>query len=667
MSTTLQTNPKAWMERALASIEGPLPAETNLDEYRDALSNLKTEGPGELTADEFQLINNVLSFQEGKNPQDLQPGAAHVLTPEPATEPAQAVQDVKPSEETGGIKDVSNGILEALAGESEPAQDSVQAPKPGIEVGANETTLQRLTRALPIPDRSNSSGMPRESKEELKTKVDDLKGKIKSKKRESRSIGEWLSIHPGHPKAAAEGSRITELNVEIEQLAEYLRVVEKVWKMTPSEPGADESQPWFGKVYANTTGYLVQNSEGDYQFTNETNTGRVLREMEISSRPDSETTSPLDRVFNILHDKYHVDWWGSLAGRQPGLIESGVSKLLITRGPKLLKPVQGEWPTIQAFIDGMLRDEAIYFHCWMHLAVVPLYNRELKRGQALILAGPKDSGKSVAQNLIITPLLGRRVARPYANIIGRTDFNEECFEAEHLMFEDEAPVRDYETQQLLAAGIKSLVANEVQWCHGKGKKGITLQPFWRITVSVNDRPENLRSIPIDDETLDDKMVILQTYPDATVQLVESLGGQDNFAQKIREELPAYLYWLLSEFQIPEDLKATRFGMKAHRNKEIVGAVRRNTNAAHLLEILRDMYPGTKDFVITASQIMKDMQAPEIPRGLVPNSPITLGRYLSDMGKLSNEVARKETKHNTVYILNFPEREKKDNGGDYRKK
>lgn len=122
MSTTLQTNPKVWVEKALASIEGLLPADTNLDEYRDALSNLKIEGPGELTADEIDIINSVLSFQDGgKDHPDLQPGgSAHVLTPEPATELAQALVGAsEPSTETVETENAPQRQLEATTGESD--------------------------------------------------------------------------------------------------------------------------------------------------------------------------------------------------------------------------------------------------------------------------------------------------------------------------------------------------------------------------------------------------------------------------------------------------------------------------------------------------------------------------------------------------------------------
>src|SRR5262249_16246105 len=99
-----------------------------------------------------------------------------------------------------------------------------------------------------------------------------------------------------------------------------------------------------------------------------------------------------------------------------------------------------------------------------------------------------------------------------------------------------------------ASELKKLAADDNHWCQGKGKKALTLPPYWRVTVSVNDHPDYLQAIPANDETLKDKMLILKVYPDATVKLVDKLGGKKAFADKIREELPAYLNWLLDELE-----------------------------------------------------------------------------------------------------------------------
>jgi hypothetical protein len=517
-------------------------------------------------------------------------------------------------------------------------------------------------RLVPPGWRINLAGilLPDLNREKLEEEVAKLKDELKSKRASLKHVKKRQQLlidaaGDDKQKAAEAVAVITKHEAEVNEIEVKLRETREILLDLPPEVVPDEEQPWFEKIYANCNGYLVKDVYGNFKQTNETNTGRVLREMEISDRRDTETSSPLDRAFTALHDRHHVDHWGPLAGYRPGIIQHGGKKVLITKGAELIKPVEGEFPTIRELIYGMFQEQAIHAHCWNHLAAVPLYNGEITRGQILVLAGPINSGKSVYQNLIVTPMLGGRVARPYAFMVKRTDFNEDWFESEHLMCEDETPPRDYETQQLFAAELKKFAADENHWCHGKGKKAITLPPFWRVTVSVNDSSENMRSIPANDETLKDKMHVLKVYPEATVKLVESLGGQKNFANKIREELPGYLYWLLYKFQILAELKDTRFGMKAYQNDEILEAIEETAPHMLLLELLEVKYPGANKLEKSVLEIATDLQTVDTPRGVVPQSPLTLGRYMTTLSKISDAIEKKVTNKKNVYLLTFPEK------------
>src|SRR5258707_14427508 len=98
--STLQTNPTEWVEKALESVQGPLPANINRDELQEALWHLEEEGPGELTADETDIINQVLVYQSGS--EDHQSLPTEAKQPEPQAKP----QDVGPGEEKGEIEEV---------------------------------------------------------------------------------------------------------------------------------------------------------------------------------------------------------------------------------------------------------------------------------------------------------------------------------------------------------------------------------------------------------------------------------------------------------------------------------------------------------------------------------------------------------------------------------
>jgi hypothetical protein len=230
-------------------------------------------------------------------------------------------------------------------------------------------------------------------RERLKEQVAKFKDGLKSArarltKTEKLQQLEVDSAGSDKQKVANRAASVAEQEAVIKEMEALLKDAEAELKALPPEVIPDDQQPWFGRIYANCNGYLVKDADGNFKHTNETNTGRFLREMGISDRRDTETSSPLDRTYTALHDRNHVDHWGPLAGYRPGIIQHGGKKVLITKGAELIKEVKGEFPTIQEFIDGMLQEQAIYAHCWNHLAVVPLYNGEITTGQVLVLAGP---------------------------------------------------------------------------------------------------------------------------------------------------------------------------------------------------------------------------------------------------------------------------------------
>ncbi len=500
-----------------------------------------------------------------------------------------------------------------------------------------------------------------------KEEVEKYKGELKSAKSQltlAKKVQEGNVKHSSGDtqKVADAAAAVTKQEAAIKEIETKLKETEANLKALPPEVIPDEQHPWFGRIYANCTGYLIRGTDGNFKQMNETQAGRFLREMGISHRHDTQTTSPLDRVFNALHDRHKVDWFGQLAGFKPGIEYVNGETILIEKGPRLIEPVKGEFPTIREFLDGLSQDQAIYKDCWLHLAVKPLYKERAKGelpsdmpAQVLVLAGSPNSGKSAFQTLIVTPLLGGRETSPYAFLCGRTDFNEDLFRNEHLICDDERPGKDHETRSQFAAGLKKFVASNKHWCHAKGKMALTLPPFWRITVSVNDTPDCLQSIPVNEETMEDKMIILRTYPDATVKLVERLGGRPAFAAKIREELPAYLYWLLNEFQIPGELKETRFGMKAFRNQEIVEMVQETAPYMQLLEVMEKEFAGVVEKEFTLTDLAMELDNPNTPQGIrmMVSRINTLGRYLSILAKVTTKIVKIRTNKGTRYALTFP--------------
>src|SRR5207253_4805998 len=137
---------------------------------------------------------------------------------------------------------------------------------------------------------------------------------------------------------------------------------------------------------------------------------------------------------------------------------------------------------------------------------------------------------------------------------GKTPFNAELFEAEHLVLEDEHMSRKLSDRLLLGAAIKAVVANESHSCHRKYCTPITLRPFWRLTITLNDEPEALLVLPALDDHIADKILLMRTSCFPMPMCTVTHDDRGRFWDTLTAELPAFLYYLLNQYTSPEELK-----------------------------------------------------------------------------------------------------------------
>ncbi|MFZ3374804.1 MAG: BT4734/BF3469 family protein, partial [Chthoniobacterales bacterium] len=262
--------------------------------------------------------------------------------------------------------------------------------------------------------------------------------------------------------------------------------------------------------------YWTQNSRGGWIEINEQSLRRILKDSGFNATPtQGQSLSQVDQKLIEIQLQQDVAYAGPLAGYQRGVLECYGNRILVTTSPKLIEPKAGDWPVLNQFLQNLLIDGAYdqrpYVFAWLRLAYEALRAGHRRPGPVMGLAGPRNSGKSLLQNLF-TVILGGRVAKPYRYMSGHTDFNGELFSAEHLMIEDEAPSTDLRSRRALGAHIKAFTVNETQSCHVKNRQALTLSPFWRVSISVNDEPENLMILPpISDseyDSLGDKIILL---------------------------------------------------------------------------------------------------------------------------------------------------------------
>lgn len=321
---------------------------------------------------------------------------------------------------------------------------------------------------------------------------------------------------------------------------------------------------------------------------------------------EGEMLSEVKQVFLHTREERCLDEvLPALPGYQDGVhvLDSG-ERVLVKSSPRMLEPKVGEWPRIRALIHGQLDestaggvDQTPWFHSWCKVSLESLMRGQpghWRAGHAMILTGPAGCGKNRLQEQVITGLLGGRFADPAKFLYESDEFNGDVFAAEHLML-CEVPVPSQRTvdRTSLAEKIKQVVANPAQRMRLMRTEPCTVSPYWRLTISVNDDPDKLRSLPLVTADFGDKVLIFHCQWSAETGLPgNSIEEQRRFREEVAAELPAYAHWLLNEWQVPEDLRvyssgrdATRFGFREFHHPVIKGELFDDTPAAQLLSLI----------------------------------------------------------------------------------
>jgi bifunctional DNA primase/polymerase-like protein len=339
--------------------------------------------------------------------------------------------------------------------------------------------------------------------------------------------------------------------------------------------------------------YLLHEGNERYQPLNETQFKRCLRFHRMSAETlDFRHYSQVDVVLRELQQKKYVDYAGALAGKERGYyFENGIP-ILVTYSPQLIIPKPGNWDTLSNLLSNLYwnpdephGDEQQHaFYGWVQVAFNALRARRWQPGQALAFAGPSDAGKSLTQRLI-TVILGGRSAKAALFLQQRTDFNGEMFEAEHLMLEDEAASTRYRDRLAFAAQLKQIAANQVQPCHPKQRQIINLCPWWRVTISLNDEPDRLLVLPPLGNDVADKLILLRASQAPMPMPAETPEQKIAFWKQLNDELPAFLHYLVNEYEIPADWRSTRFGIKEFHHPALLTALEELDPAMLLLELI----------------------------------------------------------------------------------
>jgi hypothetical protein len=405
--------------------------------------------------------------------------------------------------------------------------------------------------------------------------------------------------------------------------------------------------------------FLMQDERGVWFGVSISQFSRKCRLHGISSERISGTChSAFDAFADDIQHRRSVDFAGQIAGFKPGLLIEGGMRFLVTKGPDLFVPKKGGWPTLEAVFRAVLSDEdfdqLFYWHAWLKMGFEALAAGKRKPGQAMILVGPAECGKSLLQD-IITAVLGGREGKPYKFMTDATRFNSNLAGTEHLRIGDENPHTDIRARRNFGAQLKNITVEESHQVEAKYRDALTLRPFWRLSISLNDEPENLLVLPPLDEHIMDKMIILKCRRRDMPMPTATLEERGAFWRQLLDEIPAYLDWL-SGFEIPAHLVSQRFGVQAFLHPAIKSELLTFEPPMVLLDLI-DAYligPNEKIIVMTAAEIQRELTSETSEcrfeaRRLLPR-PTTCGRYLSSLAGMCSRVKDVRTSDRRAYRI-----------------
>jgi hypothetical protein len=337
-------------------------------------------------------------------------------------------------------------------------------------------------------------------------------------------------------------------------------------------------------IYHKLPNYWLQNGSGEYVQLGRADTNSVLRQRCALTGFPHVTREEITELMARIALEQSIDYiFPCLPGYPVGLHQVNDTKILVPEELTLIKPAPGKADLIEHILLRLLGLEQLtYLLAWLQIGYKCLKAHVCKPGQVVILAGPRNSGKSLIQEQIITPIFGGAIADPYPYAVGRTPFNQDHFRAMHLAISDQKnPSERIDMQEF----IRRIASNDFDSLHPKHKEAISLKILWRMSVSCNEEERDLRIIPPLDG-LEDKLLLLKCDLHPMPMPTAAPAEYKAFGDALGAELPAFIHNLLA-FKIPDQLRHERFGVKGHLCPELARMVHQLDPEEEVLELIRD--------------------------------------------------------------------------------
>jgi hypothetical protein len=253
-------------------------------------------------------------------------------------------------------------------------------------------------------------------------------------------------------------------------------------------------------------------------------------------------------------------------------------------------------------------------------------------GQALIISGPVDRGKSLLGTVILPMIMGGSGADAGAYLIGSDRFNRDICAAGVWTIDDNKSAATRGDHLRFGEALKKLVAVPEVIYRPMRVDPVGIPWRGRIILTCNDDSESLAAIPNLDNNILDKLIMLKVDP----RWRANFGDYGSLERRLRAEIPYFLHWLSTREEPREVTEGAsgRYGVNPYHHPAIL-ADARNLNPSHRVTEILDLWiedgirSNKAEWNGTSTELMAELLNNPLLRDLVRDlNPIRLGILLS---------------------------------------
>tara|TARA_R100001015_G_C4634224_1_gene200326 strand:+ start:2811 stop:4964 length:2154 start_codon:yes stop_codon:yes gene_type:complete len=343
----------------------------------------------------------------------------------------------------------------------------------------------------------------------------------------------------------------------------------------------------------------------------------VLELRQMGFCPKQKKGKPLSEVeaaILVVSNQNRITEIAPVVFSKERIVEESGNRILNTSTVEPVEPAEdGDpqyWPFIHAWLHQLFenstsRPTVEYFFAWLKRFYEAILERETRQGQALILVGPTNKGKSLLSNRVISGLVGGfSDASDYLS--GHTKFNKDLGRVASWVIDDTTSASSFQDQRKATELIKRAVANPRIEYMAKYADSISIPWAGRVIMSLNMDANSLSVIPALDSSNRDKLMALRVSDNAT----SNFPPNKMLEATIKSELPHFGKWLL-DWKVPQEIESYgRFGVTSFIDVSVSSAAYDNSSrsaVAELVEFFAKKCRGLNDTLRTWEGTLTEFQ------------------------------------------------------------